>query len=263
MSLDNRFPLVIDTYRSMVKSASSVWNFVTYDQVKNLDKFVVWRHDCDTSLNRAKYISQLDNELGIKSTFFINLHSSFYNIFELSQTKLIREIVGNGHRIGLHFDYGYLEKIGKTDEFREALIQEAQILEGISESLVGVFSFHNPSAKTAQYSEYEYGGLINCYSNWMRENLHYSSDSNGYWRHQPIPEVLQDETIERRQVLTHPEWWLAEMSTPRDRILRCVYGRARNTIMEYDRAFEGLTDRENAKSGDEVLSDLERALEIL
>ena len=223
----------------------------------------MWRHDCDTSLNRAKYISQIDNELGIKSTFFINVHSSFYSIFELSQTKLIREIVGKGHRIGLHFDYAYLEKTGETGDLNEVLIHEAQMLEGISESSVGVFSFHNPSVKTAQYGEHEYGGLINCYSNWMRENLRYSSDSNGYWRHQPIPDVLQDGTINRLQVLTHPEWWLTEISTPRDRILRCVYGRARNTMADYDRAFEGLTDRESAKPGDELFGDLERALRIL
>lgn len=263
MSPSKQFPLVIDTYRAMVLSSIKNRKFATYDQVKSLDEFVVWRHDCDMSLNRAKFISSLDAELGIKSTFFVNLHSSFYNIFELSQTKLIREIVGDGHRIGLHFDFEYFEKTCGATALSDVLFRESQMLEHVAESSVNVFSFHNPNKLTSSYSEFEYGGLINCYSTWMLENLHYSSDSNGYWRHQPIPEVLQDKTILRLQILTHPEWWLTKVSTPRDRVLRCAYGRAKKTIEEYDIAVVDSTNQMNVNLTDKESRDFDRASKIL
>jgi hypothetical protein len=263
MSKNNSVPFTIDTYRSMVITACANWKITSYEHVKNIDRFVVWRHDCDMSLNRAKFISSLDADLGIQSTFFINLHSTFYNAFELSQTKLIREIVSDGHKIGLHFDYEYLEDCASPGCLTEELIREAQLLERIAESTVGVFSFHNPNFNTAQHTDHEYGGLVNCYSNWMRENVHYSSDSNGYWRHKPTPEVLEDKLIKRLQVLTHPEWWLTEISKPRDRVLRCAYGRAKRIIEEYDSAFDGSIERKNIKSYDETSTDYDRASKMI
>lgn len=256
-------PFSIRTYREMVQEAVSSRIFTTYDLVTHLDEFVIWRHDCDMSLNRAKFISNIDSELGVTSTFFINLHSSFYNALEASQSKLIKDIVSDGHRIGLHFDLKYYNYFEKNAEFSDLLSRESKILEEISGSTVDVFSFHNPDEASKTYREHKYSDKTNCYSEWMNENIHYASDSNGYWRYTPIPEVIRDLSKKKVQILTHPEWWLTEESSPRDHVLRCAYGRALSTIKEYDEHLAGFADRENTKEDDSPLSDFGRALKTL
>jgi len=46
--------------------------------------------------------------------------------------------------------------------------------------------------------------------------------------------VLTEGVDERLHVLTHPEWWQPEAMAPRDRIVRCVEGRAAYTLRDYD-----------------------------
>ena len=62
----------------------------------------------------------------------------------------------------------------------------------------------------------------------------YVSDSNGYWRFERLPEVLAAGAHERLHVLTHPEWWQEEAMSPRERILRCIAGRARRRGDRHD-----------------------------
>jgi hypothetical protein len=257
------YPFSIRTYRDMVQEATSLRTFATYDEAMHLDEFVIWRHDCDMSLNRAKFISNIDYELGVTSTFFISLHSAFYNALEANQSKLIKDIVSDGHRIGLHFDLNYYNCPENEIEFSNLISHEAGILEEIAGSCVDVFSFHNPDDVSKAYRKYKYSDKTNCYSDWMIENIHYSSDSNGYWRYTPIPEVIRDESKKKLQILTHPEWWLTEESPPRDHVLRCAYGRALSTVKEYDKQLAGFTDRENIKEKDSSLSDFVRSLKTL
>ncbi len=68
----------------------------------------------------------------------------------------------------------------------------------------------------------------------VRDDYAYISDSNGYWRFDRLPEVIADGAHERLHVLTHPEWWQEVAMAPRDRILRCISGRARAAEATYD-----------------------------
>ena len=63
-------------------------------------------------------------------------------------------------------------------------------------------------------------GLTNAYGESLRERYAYVSDSNGYWRHRRLPDVLEAAGEERLHVLTHPEWWQKEPMSPRERIER-------------------------------------------
>ena len=76
-------------------------------------------------------------------------------------------------------------------------------------------------------------GMVNAYSKRLRTDYVYASDSNGYWRFKPIPDVIQ-ERHNRLHILTHPEWWTPDPLPPRDRIERCVMGRAQANLQKYD-----------------------------
>ncbi len=112
---------------------------------------------------------------------------------------------------------------------------------------VAAFSFHNPDSG-GNWHELELeraAGLVSAYAPSIRRNYKYCSDSNGYWRFTPLPEVLA-EGHERLQVLTHPAWWTPEPMPPRARVERCIMGRARAQGAEYDDALEKL-GRENIR----------------
>ena len=254
----------VQTYRQMLKQVSSARNFITYDRATSTENFVIWRHDCDMSLNRARSIAEIDAENSIQATFFIHPHSHFYSVLEESQVLLVREIAKMGHQIGLHFDNSYHQKTAPSRSFEDSLKWDAQLLADVSQIQPTVFSFHNPDQDVLQLQEFEYVGLINTYSRWMLGNVTYASDSNGYWRHTPIWEVLDNHQNSKVQILTHPEWWIEQDALPRDRVLRCVYGRALLNVKEYDEAMGRQSNRRNdGATYRNMFEDVARAIELV
>jgi hypothetical protein len=247
----------------MLKFATERGRTIRYTEIEETGPLTLWRHDCDMSLQRARRIAELDAECGVLATFFILPHSDFYNVLELEQTKIIREIVKMGHEVGLHLDVEYHSATSRTFDLESAIKKDTNLLEDVAEKKIEVFSYHNPTQNLLKFDSDSYAGLINCYSKRIKENIDYGSDSNGYWRHQAIPEILQDSNKSRIQILTHPEWWIEGDYSPRDRVLRCVYGRAHKVVLNYDTAMSANSDRENIKPDDSSLSDDERAIQIL
>jgi hypothetical protein len=100
---------------------------------------------------------------------------------------------------------------------------------------VQAVSLHNPSVSgTEGLDAEELGGMVHAGARSVREQYAYVSDSNGYWRFERLAEVVAAGTHERLHVLTHPEWWQAVAMSPRDRIVRCIEGRARAAEATYD-----------------------------
>ena len=52
-------------------------------------------------------LAKIENELGVKATYFLKLHSEFYNLFEKSIFEKVLKIIEFGHNIGLHFEHHY------------------------------------------------------------------------------------------------------------------------------------------------------------
>jgi hypothetical protein len=245
----------LDTYRKMLDIAMEHWPFVSYREIETKERFIVWRHDCDMSLNRALSIAEIDKTAGAKSTFFIYPRSEYYNVLESSQTKLLLEIANLGHEIGVHVDLSCHGEVETDAELISSIENDARIVEDILQNEIKVFSFHNPNTMTSQFRRPTYGRFINCYSQWIFDNIEYCSDSNGYWRHRPIPELLENRELQRIQVLTHPEWWIEQDVPPRDRVLRAVYGRAVRLMNQYDAQMSVQSNRENVGSSSRQLDE--------
>lgn len=235
----------LGTYSRLVSLALTRWPFETYDNLESKKRFILWRHDCDMSLNRAVRLAEIDAELGITSTFFLHPRSEFYNLLETRQVLLARRIVELGHRVGLHLDTSAHLHLRSEDDLIKAVLNDAKIVEEVVNSNINVFSFHNPDERTTGFRARYYGDYLNCYSDWMAANVAYGSDSNGYWRHDPLQDTLEKSDADRVQILTHPEWWLSEEVSPRDRVLRAVYGRAIRVMEMYDQALASHPKREN------------------
>lgn len=229
-----------DNYRNILKIAKSQYSFISFCDYKQTGKNLLMRHDIDFSIHRANKLAQIEAEEGILSTFFLFMHSPYYNLFEKEIVDLVAKIIHLGHDIGLHFDLSIYEATErKSRSFMENLSFEKGIIERFFGVQVRSFSFHNPTEIHMElYCDEEYHGMINVYSSFFKNNYKYCSDSNGYWRYDRLEDILFNETIEKLHILLHPEWWVPRAMSPNERISRCIEGRAKKCHAQYDKMLE-------------------------
>lgn len=219
-------------YEKLILLAKEKYKFTDYKSFKNEDGSILWRHDVDFSMHAALKLAEIENRYGIKATYFILLHSEFYNLFEKEITDITYQIIALGHDIGLHFDTCFYN-IDNVEELEKNLSFEKSILTFVFGVPINTFSFHNPFDFALSCQAPSYAGMINTYSTLFQKEVGYCSDSNGYWRHRRLKEVLANETDRSLQVLTHPEWWQAQVLSPFEKVKKCVNGRAKNNIEKY------------------------------
>ena len=225
-----------ENYRNIVRLAKSNYNCISFSDYKKSGKCMLLRHDVDYSVHRAYNFAKIEAEENMHSTFFLWMHSPFYNLFEEEIFDLVHKIIDLGHDIGLHFDAGFYEmRNPKNKDILEYLAYEKLILEDFFEKKLTAFSFHNPTNSIiSDYRADCYHGMVNTYSEYIQNNFDYCSDSSGYWRFKCLPDVLRQAKSDNLQILTHPEWWTPEVLPPRDRITRCIEGRSRKQHEWYD-----------------------------
>lgn len=221
-------------YLSLLALAKKNYSF-EYFGTKETNPHILWRHDIDLSVHRALRLAEIEAKENIQATYFFLLHSEFYNLFEKDVFSKAQEIAKLGHHIGLHFDIGFYENLHTAEDLEKKLIFEKNILENIFACKINVFSIHNPTTISGLDLHVNVlGGMINSYGQTIMSNYSYCSDSNGYWRFNRLYDVLNDKSITKLQVLTHPGWWVPEAMSPRERISRCINGRAQATHIRYD-----------------------------
>ena len=164
---------------------------------------VILRHDVDLSLSKAREFAAFEKECGVRSTYFIMLSSSFYNVFTQNALKDIDAIAQN-HDIGLHFDetvYQYLSE----EDFKEKVQREADILSAITGVDIQSVSMHRPSPETLK-KNYCFPKLINSYSSEFFKQYKYVSDSRMMWR-ENLEEIIKSGEYSALHILTHPIWY--------------------------------------------------------
>jgi hypothetical protein len=204
---------------------------------------VLWRHDLDFSVHRAAAIARIEAEEGARATYFVQLHSPFYNALEAEVTARLREILGLGHELALHFDPHFYGR----DSGEPELARERALLEELFQTQVLAFSLHNPSLNGWRNDRDVVAGMVNAYGPFLSANYGYASDSHGYWRAEPLGDVLTAGAHERLQVLTHPEWWVPEPLSPRERVSRAIDGRAAGQHSRYEQIIARMQQRESAR----------------
>ena len=91
-------------YRELLVALKSAgYEFYTFEQyLNNLDslaeKFIVLRHDVDLKVQNSVQTAQIENELGINSTYYFRV------IPESNQPDKIKKIASLGHEVGYHYE---------------------------------------------------------------------------------------------------------------------------------------------------------------
>jgi hypothetical protein len=227
-----------DSYRAILVTAKDRYSFEPFGTTAE-DPHALWRHDVDFSVHRALRLAEIEAEEGVRATYFLSLHSELYNLLEGAVISRVRAILDLGQWGGLHFDLSFYDGTDSEADLAERLSFERGLLEQLVERPIGAFSFHNPERGAIEsFDATEIAGMVNAYGSELRQRYAYISDSNGYWRHRRLPDVLAEGTEPRLHVLTHPEWWQAEPMSPRERLARCIEGRARATGRWYEELLE-------------------------
>lgn len=228
-----------ENYRKLIKLAKQQYEFIFYTDLARDGKKLLWRHDLDFSVQRAFRLAQIEKEEGVCSTYFIHLHNEFYNLLEHDISQKVKKIKDMGHEIALHFDLSYYGNIKTLEQLEEYLYLEKRFIEDVFNINCKAFSFHNPDTFNYKvFNHMEIAGMINTYSSYLQDNYGYISDSNGYWRFERLQDVLVSQKYYNLHVLTHPGWWTSEPMSPRDRISRCIDGRAKAQHQRYDELLE-------------------------
>jgi hypothetical protein len=162
---------------------------------------ILLRHDIEYSVECAYEMAQVEQRLGVKSSYFVLVHSVFYNPFSPNNTRMLLEMVEMGHEIGLHYETYYFEDRGLN--VVEGIRSDANYLGQVLGVDIKSVSQHRP----ARSSVVEGIGMhyVDAYRHDLIYELFYISDSGVKWRNINLMECLGKH--KRIHALLHPDYW--------------------------------------------------------
>jgi hypothetical protein len=169
---------------------------------------LILRHDVDIELESARELASWEAQLGLRATYFVLLRTELYNALAPRATAEIHAIRDAGHAVGLHFDAGAYPAGTDLDD---ACRLECDLLERICERPIELVSFHRPVSDLLGRVA-PIGGRRHAYEPiWFRDTG-YCSDSRGGWHHGHPLEHSAVAAGRALQLLTHPIWWVHDVS---------------------------------------------------
>ena len=211
-----------DHYTSILQELKKSYKFTSFKNATSND--IILRHDVDASLYAALKMAKIENGLGISSTFFILFSSEFYNPISVGGSKIIREILALGHKLGLHYNELFIfeNNIDPT----ETITAEINLLEQHFNTKIEAVAAHdlvrNSWIDLENISSIKLpDGIVNAYSKEFFEKRKYLSYSAQFWREGCLCQHLNK--YEGLQVLVHPMWWSHD-GLSRDEIMDIFLG---------------------------------------
>ena len=234
-----------DSYKLLIrKLREHGYAVCSYKNWQQEQRCVILRHDIDNDIEKALDLAIIEQELDVKSTYFVLLTSDFYNVFSARSQELLRKIIDNGHEVGLHFDEVRYPDIKTPDDVLERILNESKILSDVTGESIDVVSMHRPS-KMILDANLQIPGLINSYSQVYFKDFKYLSDSRRRWR-EPVEEIVASETYERLHILTHAIWYNNVELNIHDSIYKFVNSGNRQRY---------LTERENISDLQSIMTE--------
>lgn len=231
--ITNFADFTLDNYKKLLMIALKSYSFEFFEN-KYVSRSILLRHDLEFSVPIALKMAQIEANLGISSTYFVQLHSEFYNVLEKQNLNAIKKIAELGHQIGLHFD-SHFWNIESEIQLEEFITRDKNTLENYLNVSIKAFSFHNNTNFTLSCREEKYAGLLNVYSDYFRKHYAYNADSLGYWRYERLEDRLKEAKEDALQVLIHDGMWQNEVLPPRQRVFKVIDDNAEQLKDLYDR----------------------------
>jgi hypothetical protein len=198
--------LSLELYEQTLRKALELgYEFPVVSEMRNREdfprRFLLMRHDIDTSPRNALEMARIEHRLGIRASHFVLLHSPFYNPAAPPHYDALRCILDLGGEIGLHYDTQFFEE--RNVDPIAGTLQDAQILEKLLGQKTVSVSQHRPASSVflAELNRY----FVDAYNKDLMEGVCYISDSGFKWRGPSLRELLGKE--DRIHALIHPTSW--------------------------------------------------------
>jgi hypothetical protein len=209
-----------DYYRKILKVVGTLFIPRLFREAANLPGLsgsAFLRHDIDISLWPALRMAAIEQEQHLSSTYMVMVRSRLYDVSSTESARILSEILGMGHEVGVHFDCP--EELrhdhGDISTLESSILEDCRRLEDVLGTAVQSISFHRPVPWLLR-GALMVNGKVNAYAN---ELMHwYLSDSKGNWRAGEPLGLLKDDSHSVLQLLTHPIWWGKEHQSPAERL---------------------------------------------
>ena len=199
-------------YKNIIELVKNHLPIVDFGEVtEDMDKFCVLRHDIEFSIDRAYELAKIEKDLGVVSTYTVQVRNNTYNALSEKNIDLIKRIKDLGHHIGLHQNPPVME----MEQLGRYILTDINILQHFYGFEIDRFAFHRPKKEyLSSYITLE--NKINCYDKKFfhyfdgdkpeKLNVLYLSDSNHKWKF-GYPLDFDFSKINKLQLLTHPYSW--------------------------------------------------------
>ncbi len=211
-------PFSYDEYKQIISHIKKHLPLKDYSDISvETEAFCILRHDVEFIPERALNLAKLEsNELKVKSSYFFQLRNACYNILSEENIELIHKIHNLGHKIGLHVHIGGLKSQNKLSDYINYIKRDIQVMSEYLELPIDRYSYHRPPSSILALN-LEIPGLINVYStNYFhyysgkrpqKLNVVYLADSMHRWNYGHPLDVLNQASVSKCQLLTHPFSW--------------------------------------------------------
>jgi hypothetical protein len=192
-------------YKELLQYLREVYEIVPLCRLPTEDvPYLALRHDVDFSLSAALRMARLEQELGIRATYFVLFSDRLYNLHERGNVQIIRQISRLGHEVGLHYDPSEYQSYGV--DLKQTLKIEIKLLEHWLGKRVWSIARHGPWDRDP-FAPIK--GYVNANDPRMRGDL-FVHDSCRAWNTFEGLLTLLTNPPKRVQLLTHPENWSDE-----------------------------------------------------
>lgn len=172
----------------------------------NSTKIMILRHDIDNFMGLALNFANIEDSLGIKSTYFIRIHAK-YSITELDNYRVLLKLLEQGHELGLHHDCDFATLVNENPE--EFFVRDKIIFESIINKKISGISAHEPNKSNFMITDKDltkFNLKYQAYSDLFLKEMKYISDSSSRWREGCMCNHIKN-NLPKLCILTHPVWW--------------------------------------------------------
>ena len=204
-------------YRNIITLVKHNLPIMDFSEVTDeVDSFCVLRHDIEFSIDRALEMARIEHdELGVHSTYTVQLRNNTYNALSQKNIEAIGEIEEMGHYIGLHQNP---PSDIPDDQLVDYILKDIETLEHYYGFEVDRFAFHRCGSNPTLLEKYvEVPNKINCYGEDFfhyfsgdkpeEVRVHYLADSNHKWKYGHPLHIDYWYVPQKMQLLTHPYSW--------------------------------------------------------